>query len=50
METFSLIMRLVCIVLFVTLLIHYFRMDKKGEQMRNFDLLIMIMLLFGAYN
>ena len=50
METFSLIVSLVCLVLFVTLLIHHLRNNNKGEQMSNFDLLIMIILLFGLHN
>ena len=50
METFSLIIRLVCLVLFVTLLIHHLRNNHKGEDMSNFDLLLMIMLLFGVYD
>lgn len=50
MEIFSLIIRLVCIVLFVTLLIHHLRNNNKGEQMSNFDLFIMIVLFIGAYN
>lgn len=50
METFSLIVRLVCLVLFLTLFIHYARMNWKGEQMSNFDLFIMIVLFIGAYD
>lgn len=50
MESFRLIVRLVCGVMFVTLAIGHFRNSNKGEQMSNFDLLLMIMLLFGAYN
>ena len=50
MEIFNLIIRLVYIVLLVTLLIHHFRNSNKGEDMSNFDLLVMIILLFGAYN
>ena len=50
METFRLIVRLVCLVLFLTLFIHHYRMNWKGEDMSNYDLLLMIMLLFGAYD
>lgn len=38
METFSLIIRLFCIVLFVTLLIHHLRNNNKGEDMSNFEM------------
>lgn len=50
METFRLIVRLVCLVLSITLFIHHYRMNGKGEQMSNWDLLLMIILLFGLQN